>query len=107
MISVTNQPGAMALTRTPLKASSRPSAFVICTTPALAVAYAIVPFDTPKPSTEAMLTIAPGLPAASMRRAASVAQANTAIEIGGDDAAPFGFGHFDRAVGVGDAGIVA
>ena len=37
-MSVTNQPGAMALTRTPLKASSLPSALVIWMTPALAVA---------------------------------------------------------------------
>src|SRR5450759_1856062 len=38
LISVTNQPGAMALTRTPLNASSTASALVTCTTAALAVA---------------------------------------------------------------------
>ena len=38
LISVTNQPGAMALTRTPLKASSSASALVIWITLALATA---------------------------------------------------------------------
>ena len=37
-MSVTNQPGAMAFTRTPLNASSSASALVIWITPALAVA---------------------------------------------------------------------
>ena len=37
-MSVTIQPGAMALTRTPLKASSSPSALVSWMTPAFATA---------------------------------------------------------------------
>ena len=41
----------------------------------------MVPFDTPKPSTEAMLTIAPFLLAASIRRAPSCAQKNTASRL--------------------------
>src|SRR5215469_364045 len=68
----------MALTRTPLKASSSPSALVSWMTPAFATAYAAVPLETPKPSTEATLTMAPPLPAANIRRAASCAQKNTA-----------------------------
>src|SRR5215813_12344960 len=71
----------MAFTRTPLKASSSPSALVSWMTPAFATAYATVPLETPKPSTEATLTMAPPVPAASIRRAASCAQKNTASRL--------------------------
>ena len=58
------------------------------------------------PSTEAILTIAPGLPTASMRLAPSCAQANTASRSVAQHAPPFGIGHFDRPGEMCNAGVV-
>ena len=65
-----------------------------------------MPLATPKPSIEAMLTIAPPLPAASMRRAASCAQKNTASRLVPTTRRHSSSRQLDRAVGMRHAGIV-
>ena len=106
MISVTNQPGAIALTRTPLNASSRPSALVSCTTRGLGGRIADHALATHE--AEHRGDIDDGAVLVGREHAARrlLRPEEHRVEIGREHAAPFFLRRVDRAAGWRDAGIV-